>query len=268
MNPRQQREILREVADAFEFRVVGEEEVDGFATLVIQAEPRPGYRPRSKETKILPNFRGRLWITKDEYRWVRVDAEVVRRISIGLVLACLNPGTTVDFEQRRVNDEIWMPSQVHVRAVGRLALLKKFNAEVFVTYSDYRKFQRDSRITETMEITRQSSVEILVPRIVGHGVDVTQFLGHQRIYGLHAEGRTRGEQPPPARVRQLLHPSPGLRDQPPLLPRTPPRDAPEKAEAGGWGRPARACRPRIAAAGQTGFGSRPLVRRVRCRLSP
>jgi hypothetical protein len=152
-NLRQQREILREVADAFEFQVLGEEEVDGFATWVIQAEPLPGYRPRSKETKILPNFRGRLWITKDEYRWVRVDAEVVRRISIGLVLARLNPGTTVDFEQRRVHDEIWMPSQVHVRAVGRLALLKKFNAEVLVTYSDYRKFQSDSRITETTEVT-------------------------------------------------------------------------------------------------------------------
>ncbi len=152
-NLRQQREILRDVADAFDFRVVGEEEVDGFATWVIQAEPLPGYRPRSKDTKILPNVRGKLWITKDEYRWVRVDAEVVRRISIGLVLARLNPGTTVSFEQRRVHDEIWMPSQVHVRAVGRLALLKKFNAEVLVTYSDYRKFQSDSRITETTEAT-------------------------------------------------------------------------------------------------------------------
>jgi hypothetical protein len=152
-NLRQQREILREVADAFEFRVVGEEDVDGFATWVIQAEPRPGYRPRSKDTRMLPNFRGRLWITKDEYRWVRVDAEVVRRISIGLVLARLNPGTTVGFGQRRVHDEIWMPSQVRVRAVGRVALLKKFNAEVLVTYSDYRKFQSDSRITETMEVS-------------------------------------------------------------------------------------------------------------------
>ena len=148
---RQQREILREVADAFEFSVLGEEEVDGYAAWVIQAEPRPGYRPRAKDTKILPNFRGRVWITKDDYRWVKVDAEVVRPISVGLVLARLNPGTTVSFEQKRVHDEVWMPSQVRVRAVGKVAYLKKFEADVLVTYSDYRKFQSDSRITGVTE---------------------------------------------------------------------------------------------------------------------
>ena len=150
---RQQREILEEVADAFDFHVLGEEEVDGFATWVIQAEPKPGYQPRSRQTKILRNFRGKLWITEDDYRWVKVEAEVVRPISLGLVLARLNPGTTLAFEQRRVQREIWMPSQVRIRIVGRLALLKKFNAEVLVTYSDYRKFQADSRITGTMEVT-------------------------------------------------------------------------------------------------------------------
>ena len=151
-NTRQQREILSEIADAFEFRVLGEEEVGGFAAWVIQAEPRAGYRPRSRETRILPNFRGKLWITKDEHRWVKVDAEVIRRISFGWVLARLNPGTTLALEQKRVRDEIWMPSQVRLRIIARVALLKKFDAEVLVTYSNYRKFQSESRITETGEI--------------------------------------------------------------------------------------------------------------------
>lgn len=153
---RRQRAILREVANAFEFRLLGEEEVDGYATWVLQAEPLPGYRPRSKETRLLPNFRGKIWITKDEYRWVKVEAEVVRRISLGWVLARLNPGTTVAFEQKRVHGEVWMPNQVHLRAVGKVALLKKFDADVFVTYSNFRKFQSDSRISETMEIVPQS----------------------------------------------------------------------------------------------------------------
>ena len=153
---RRQRAILLEVADAFEFQLLGEEEVDGFATWVIQADPRPGYKPRSKETRFLPNFRGRIWITKDDYRWVKVDAEVIRRISLGWVLARLNPGTTLAFEQKRVHGEIWMPSQIHLRAVGRVALLKKFSAEVLVTYSDFRKFQSDSRISDTMEVIPES----------------------------------------------------------------------------------------------------------------
>jgi hypothetical protein len=151
-NLEQLKDVLREVADAFDFRIVGEEALEGFATWVIQAEPKPGYRPRSKRTRLLPSFRGKVWITKDGYRWVKVEAEVIRGISVGLVLARLNPGTTLAFEQQRVQGEIWMPRQVRSRVNAKLALLKNFNLDVLVTYSNYRKFQSDSRIVETSEI--------------------------------------------------------------------------------------------------------------------
>jgi hypothetical protein len=151
-NLQQVREVLREVADAFDFRIVGEEELEGFATWVIQAEPKPGYRPRSKQTRILPNFRGKVWISKDGYRWVKVEAEVIRRISVGLILARLDPGTTLAFEQQRVQGEIWMPRQVRSRVYAKLGLVKSYNLDVLVTYSNYRKFQSDSRVLETSEV--------------------------------------------------------------------------------------------------------------------
>jgi hypothetical protein len=150
---RQQREVLREIDDAFDFRLLGEDTVDGFSTWVIQAEPRPGYKPHSRDTNILSRLHGKLWVTKDDYRWVKVEAEVIRGISVGLVLARLNPGTQLDFEQKRVQGEVWMPNRVRACVNARLALLKKINLEVDVTYTDYRKFQADSRVTETMEVT-------------------------------------------------------------------------------------------------------------------
>jgi hypothetical protein len=148
----QVKEVLQEVADAFDFRIVGEEELEGFATWVIEAEPKPGYRPRSKLTRMLPNFRGKLWITKDGYRWVKVEAEVIRRISLGLVLARLNPGTTLAFEQQRVQGEIWMPRQVRLRVYAKLGFVKNYNLDVLATYSNYRKFQSDSQILDTTEV--------------------------------------------------------------------------------------------------------------------
>jgi hypothetical protein len=150
---RQEREVLREIADAFDFQLLGDDSVDGYPTWVIQMEPTPGYEPRSRDTKILSRLHGKLWVTKDDYRWVKVEAEVIRSISVGLVLARLNPGTQLDFEQKRVQGEVWMPNRVRARVNARLAFLKKINAEVDVTYSDYRKFQADSRVTETMEVT-------------------------------------------------------------------------------------------------------------------
>ncbi|MCC7173566.1 MAG: hypothetical protein IT159_00095 [Bryobacterales bacterium] len=147
-----QREILREVADAFDFHLLGEEEMEGHSAWVIQADPRPDFKPRSRQARILRSFRGRVWVTKDEYRWVKLEAEAVRGISFGLVLARLNSGATVRFEQTRVHGEVWMPSRIEVRARGRLAMLKSFRAETIVTYSDYRKFQSDSRITDAVEV--------------------------------------------------------------------------------------------------------------------
>jgi hypothetical protein len=105
---------------------------------------------------MLPDFRGKVWITKDGYRWVKVEAEVIRRISLGLVLARLDPGTTLAFEQQRVQGEIWMPRQVRLRVYAKLGFVKNYNLDVLVAFSNYRKFQSDSRILETSEVPATS----------------------------------------------------------------------------------------------------------------
>jgi hypothetical protein len=56
------------------------------------------------------------------------------------------------FEQRRVHDEVWLPSHAWMRLGARVALVKKLDAEVEVLWRDYRKFQTDSRITGVSEI--------------------------------------------------------------------------------------------------------------------
>jgi hypothetical protein len=146
-----QKEMIREVADAYTFRMLADENVSGYATWVIQAEPRPGYKPRSRQADILHKLRGKLWITKDEYRWVKMEAEVTRTFSFGLLFIRLQPGTLLDFEQQRVRDEIWMPHTARIRLFGRL-MLKKFRLEFVRTFTDYKKFQSDSRILEATEV--------------------------------------------------------------------------------------------------------------------
>ncbi len=144
---RQQEAVLQEIADAYDFRILGEEPVDGFMAWIIEAEPKPGYRPRSRETRMLPNFKGKAWITKDDYRWVKIEAEVIRTIGVGVVLARLSPGSTLKFEQRRVHGEVWMPLRLDAHLSARVAMVKTFNVDVTMDFFDYRKFQSDSRIT-------------------------------------------------------------------------------------------------------------------------
>jgi len=146
------RRFLREVPEAFTFRLRGGEMVDGYKTWALDAEPRPGYRPRLKRADLLTKFKGRIWIDKQEYQWVRVEAETTGTVSFGLFLARLGKGATLTFEQKRINREVWLPSRATIRLDAKLALLKSFRISNEVTWSGYRKFQTDSRIVSVEEV--------------------------------------------------------------------------------------------------------------------
>lgn len=67
------RKFVREIADAYNFRLVGTESLQGRDAWVIDAEPRPGYQPHLKYANLLPKFRGRVWIDKEDAQWAKLD---------------------------------------------------------------------------------------------------------------------------------------------------------------------------------------------------
>jgi hypothetical protein len=142
----QDRQFVREVADAYNFRLSGIETPDGRETYVIDADPRPGYRPHLKDAGFLPKFRFRAWIDKDELEWRKLDIQCIDTVSFGLVLARLHKGSRVVVEQMRVNDEVWLPLHMAVKLDARVALLKGFNLEQDTSYRDYKKFRTDSKV--------------------------------------------------------------------------------------------------------------------------
>jgi hypothetical protein len=140
------RKFVGEVADAYNFRLIGIENLDGRETYVIDAEPRPDFQPHLKDAKVLPKFRFRAWIDRAESQWVKLDAECIDTVSVGWFLARIHKGSRLLIDQTRVNDEVWLPRHVAVKVDVRVALLKNFNLEADVTYRDYKKFRTDTKI--------------------------------------------------------------------------------------------------------------------------
>jgi hypothetical protein len=140
------------VADAYRFHLAGAESLNGRETYVIDAEPRPEYRPHLKEAGFFPKFRFRAWIDKNESEWIKLDIQCIDTVSFGLVLARLHKGSRVVVEQTRVNDEVWLPQHVAVKVDARVALLKEFNIEQDVTYRDYKKFRADTKVVPVGEV--------------------------------------------------------------------------------------------------------------------
>jgi hypothetical protein len=151
----QSRQFVREVADAYNFRMAGVESLAGRDTYVIDGEPRPGYQGHLKESKFLPKFRFRAWIDKDESQWKKLDIQCIDTVSVGLFLARIHKGSRIVIEQTRVNDEVWLPQHIAVKIDVRLALLKNFNVEDDITYRDYKKFRTDTKIVPIGEVQPQ-----------------------------------------------------------------------------------------------------------------
>ena len=139
--------FVLEVADAFNFRLIGSEVIDGRDTWVLEGEPRTGYEPKHREAKILTKFKGRVWIDKADVQWVKLDLTAIDTISFGVVLARIHKGAHVVIDLTRVNDEVWLPKSVEFRLDARVALLKNYREDIEQTFRDYKKFRTHSKIT-------------------------------------------------------------------------------------------------------------------------
>jgi hypothetical protein len=138
--------FLREVPDIYNIRLEGDGTIDGRAVWIISGVPKPGYQAKSRDARALTKVRGRVWIDKTDYQWVKVEAETTDTISFGVFLARLNPGARLVFEEERVNQEVWLPKRVWMSGAGRIGLVKKIATEEEITYSNYRKFSAESKI--------------------------------------------------------------------------------------------------------------------------
>ena len=149
------RKFVREVANAYDFKLVGSELVGGRDAWVIDGEPRPGFEPHMKESKFLSKFHGRVWIDKNDLQLAKMDVEALDTVSWGVFLARFHKGSRFMLEQTRVNDEVWLPHLLTAKIDVRLALLKNINADFEQTFRDYKKFRTSSKIVGMGEVKEQ-----------------------------------------------------------------------------------------------------------------
>lgn len=146
------RKFVKEIADAYNFKLVGSEDVGGRDAWVIDGEPRPGYVPHMKDAKFLPKFHGRVWIDKADLQLSKMDVECLDTVSWGWFIARFHKGSHFMLEQTRVNDEVWLPRQMAAKIDVRLALMKNFNVDFENSYRDYKKFRTSTRIVGMSEV--------------------------------------------------------------------------------------------------------------------
>jgi hypothetical protein len=135
---RQDHALMAEMVRAFDYKLDGEDTVNGRRCFVLEATPKASYQPPSRETQVLKGMRGKMWVDTAQYQWVRVHAEVFRPVSFGLFIARVKPGTEFTLEQRPVKGNLWLPSYFSMAVNAQVLILsRRFRDDE--TYWNYRR---------------------------------------------------------------------------------------------------------------------------------
>jgi hypothetical protein len=132
------RSFLHDLLDAFDFQLLGEENVDNRPAYVLLATPHPGYRAHGKYAKLFPRIQGKLWVDKQDFGWSKADGEITQSFSMGLFVARVLRGSHILMEQSRVADSVWVVRRVEMRASAKILFVKSLDVQRILTYSDYR----------------------------------------------------------------------------------------------------------------------------------
>jgi hypothetical protein len=140
------RGFARDVVNAYDFRLMGEEQVAGVDTWVIEGTPRKDFKPTQPHADILKKIKGRMWIEKRNYNWVKIEAEAFDTISFGLFLFRIHPGSRFVLETQHINNELWAMKRLYIYGSARIALLKNEAIEQEDAFSNFKKFSTSVKI--------------------------------------------------------------------------------------------------------------------------
>lgn len=118
----------------------------GHEVIAFDFEPRKGFKAKNRAEDIINKLAGTIWVDEAAQQIARLEARLTDSFKIGGgMLASIGSSTAFAFEQEKVDGELWLPSFGEANISARVMLLAKFNRSMERRYSDYKKYQIDSK---------------------------------------------------------------------------------------------------------------------------
>lgn len=130
--------LMTQLTSAFNFQLVGEQKLDAREVYVLRATPRPGYQPPNLQARALTGMEGMLWVDKTTFQWVKVEAQVIRPVTIAGFLAEVEPGTRFELEKAPVAAGIWLPKRFAMQVRAKILFLVNHISREDQSFFHYR----------------------------------------------------------------------------------------------------------------------------------
>jgi hypothetical protein len=113
----------------------------GHEVIAFDFAGNPDYKPKKEIDRIIQKLTGVMWVDEQAREVARLEAHFAESVKIGGgLLASLEKGSNIVFEQEKINGEVWLPSYAEVHFAGRIVFVK-LKQNFVDRYSDYKKFR-------------------------------------------------------------------------------------------------------------------------------
>jgi hypothetical protein len=129
-------------ADLYNFEFKGKESVDGRDTYVVEGLPKPGMRPANDNEKENLNFRVKMWIDAEDNVEARGELLAIGEHSR------MQKGSLIESRSTRNESGVWLTQEIRIRVNIRFLKMFSVHLDTTDTFSNYRKFQVESRVVD------------------------------------------------------------------------------------------------------------------------
>ncbi len=137
---KRQRVLARETLALFTFTIDRRDAWQGHPAIVVRFAPKPGARPRSRESRVASAFAGQVWIHENEHEIMHLEADTIDDVSFGWgMIAKLHEGAKASLTRDEMNG-VWLPSETRFTGTGRAMMFRRVTINYVREYFDYRPF--------------------------------------------------------------------------------------------------------------------------------
>ncbi len=121
------------------------EMLDGRSTLVFDYTGDPRAKTHGMTENASKKLAGTVWIDERDRQVRKLTASFDGDFHLGFGLFTLLKGSSFVFEQKLVNNELWLPVSAHIHVVGKAIAFVSYRGEVQQEDSNYQRFHVEAQ---------------------------------------------------------------------------------------------------------------------------
>jgi hypothetical protein len=124
------------------------ETLDGRSTIAFDFTGDPHAKAHGPAEEAAKRMSGTVWIDEKDRQVRRLTAQVDENVHLGFGMVSVSKGSNLVFDQKLVNNELWLPTSADIHVTARAFAVVGVRANVHVTDRDYEKFHAEAQQQE------------------------------------------------------------------------------------------------------------------------